>query len=357
MGSQVDGTVQMIELDGSAGGGSLVRTALALSALSGESVRIENIRGARSNPGLRPQHVAAVRVMAEICDADVSGAAVNARSMTFRPRELRGGTVDVDIGTAGSLPLLFDVVLPLSVGLDSALTLAATGGTDVKWSPSSAYFQRVKLPLLRRIGMGARVSFERTGFYPEGGGRARLRVEPSEIQPLALTERGAFEGAHIYSKASTDLEHRSVANRQADTAVQVLGDAGMEAVERHVTYVDTHSPGSAIGIELLYEHTRAGFDGLGERGKPSEAVGREAADAAVSFHNGPAVVDEHMADQLLVYLALGGGEMLIPRVTEHVRTGRRLIEAFGVDLSLDSRSDGSVRVRRSGCKDDLIPTG
>lgn len=338
----------MFTLDGSAGGGSLVRTALTLSALSGESFRIEDIRGARSNPGLRPQHLAAVRVMAEICDADVSGAVENVRSMEFWPGELQGGAVDVDIGTAGSLPLLFDVVLPLSMGLDSALTLAATGGTDVKWSPSSAYFERVKLPLLRRIGVDASVALERTGFYPKGGGRARLRVEPSEMQPLALTERGAFEGARVYSKASTALEQRSVADRQADTAVQVLGDAGMEVVERHVTYVETHSPGSAIGIELRYEHTRAGFDALGERGKPSEEVGREAADAAVSFDYGSAAVDAHMADQLLIYLALAGGEVLIPRVTEHVETGRRLLEAIGVGLSLSSQPEATVLVHRFG---------
>lgn len=337
----------MIELDGSKGGGSLVRTALTLSALWGTSIRIENIRGARPNPGLRPQHLAAVQAMAEVCDADVSGAAVEARSMTFEPRELHGGTIEVDIGTAGSMTLLFDALLPLAVGLEAPLLLTVTGGTDVKWSPSSAYFKHAKLPLLQQVGLNAEVSFERTGFYPAGGGKGLLRIEPSTLQPLKLTQRGAFEGARVYSKASAVLEKRSVADRQADAAIKALTDAGLEVVERAVSYPETESTGSAIGICLDYEHTTAGFDSLGERGKPAEEVGGAAAGKARAFYSGPASVDEHMADQLLVFLALGGGEVVIPHVTEHVETGRRLLEAYDVHVSLESRAGGTVLVRHT----------
>lgn len=335
----------MIELDGSEGGGSLVRTALTLSVLSGEPVQIENIRGGRSNPGLRPQHLAAVRVLAEVCDADVTGAALDARSISFSPGNLEGGLLEVDIGTAGSTTLLFDAVLPLAVGLEAPLTVAATGGTDVKWSPSAAYFEHAKLPLLERFGLNASVTFERTGFYPAGGGQGRLRLEPSSLRPLRLTERGSFRGARIDSKASRSLESRSVAARQADAAAAVLADRGLETRTRSVRSVDTHSTGSAIGVRLAYDHTVAGFDALGERGTSAEDVGRAAAREAVAFHESDAAVDEHMADQLLVFLALAGGMIAIPRRTEHVETGRALLEAFGVSVAFESRADGPIVAR------------
>lgn len=323
----------------------MVRTALTLSALLGEPFRIENIRGARPNPGLRPQHLTAVRAMADICDAQISGAEVDATSMTFRPGALEGGSVEVDIGTAGSITLLFDAVLPLATGLEGSLTISATGGTDVKWSPTAAYFEEVKLPLLEPFGLQASVSFDRTGFYPAGGGHGTLRLEPSSLQPIDLTDRGSYVGARISSKASRVLEQRSVAERQADAAAEVVSGADLEIREQSTAYVDTYSTGSSIGIELEYEDSRAGFDALGERGKPAEAVGRAAAEAALSFNAGRAAVDDHMADQLLVFLALAGGEVLIPRVTEHVETGRCLLAAFDVDIKLARQSDGTTLVR------------
>lgn len=332
----------MVELDGSQGGGGLVRTALTLAALTGEPFRIEEIRGARPNPGPRPQHLAAVRAVAQICDAEVTGNAQDSETLRFRPGALDGGSVAVDIGTAGSVTLLFDAVLPLAVGLDAPLSVTATGGTDVKWSPTAPYLQRVKLPLLRRFGLEATVEVDRTGFYPVGGGTATLRVAPSSLDPIVLSERGASVGACIFSKASTDLASRSVAERQATAAAEALAAQGVEIAERRVMSVDADSTGSALAIRLDYEETIAGFDALGERGKPAEEVGREAAEAARTFYAGSAAVDEHMADQLLVFLALAGGEASIPRVTDHVDTGRRLLSAFGTPVSAECRGDGTV---------------
>lgn len=334
----------MLELDGSAGGGQLLRSALTLSVLTGRPFRMTAIRDARPNPGLRPQHRAAIEAVAGACDADVSGAAVDSRAVTFRPGALEGGEVAVDIGTAGSVALLFDALLALALRLDDPFVAAARGGTDVKWSPTMGYYRGVKLPLLRRHGLAAALDHDRAGFYPAGGGTATLRLWPSSMEPLSLSDRGAFEGTRIHSKASMDLADREVAERQAAAAAEGLREAGLDPVERTVAYAETDSPGSALAVRADYGSAIAGFDALGERGKPAEDVAAEAVAAAREFADGTAAVDGHMADQLVVFLALVGGRVRVPRVTDHVETSIELLRRFGFEVSLDRSADGPVLV-------------
>lgn len=328
----------MIELDGSVGGGQLVRTALSLSVLTGESFRMRNVRGERSNPGLRPQHLAAVRVAADACDATVEGAEQGSESLAFRPDELTGGSVTTDVGTAGSIPLVFDTLLPFTMRLDEPLRATVRGGTDVKWAPPVDYFRRIKLALLRRYGLTASLSLVRSGFYPVGGGEVTLTMEPSELGSLSLAERGSLRAVRIYSTASASLEDRSVAGRQLEAAADRLDDAGVAPTDRVATYRRTDSPGSVIVLQFEYDGTLAGFSALGERGKPAEVVGEEAADAAVDWYRGAAVVDEHMADQLVVFLGLGGGEVCVPAITDHVETSIDLLRAFGLTVEVDDAS-------------------
>ncbi len=332
----------MLELDGSEGGGQLVRTALSLSALTGTAFEMSGIRGARSEPGLRPQHLTAVETVAAITDADVEGAEQGSEALTFDPAILRGGEYEAAIGTAGSLTLLFDAVLPLAAELDDPLTLHAKGGTDVKWSPPTDYYRRVKLPLLGRHGLWATVELRRRGFYPAGGGEATLRLAPSTPSSLALTERGPLAGARIYSVSSGGLADDDVAERQAGEARRLLEQAGVDVIERSVTYAATDSPGTALVVRLDFERSVAGFDALGEPGKPAESVAADAVEAALSFREGPGAVDAHLADQLLVPLALAGGEVAIPRVTDHVETSLDLLRAFGYDVDRRPGTDGTV---------------
>lgn len=352
----------MLELDGGDGGGQLVRTALSLAAVTGEGFRMENVRGGRSEPGLRPQHLAAVRAVAAACDATVEGAEPGAETLTVRPGDLGGGTVAVDVGTAGSLTLVFDALLPVATALEGPLSLAATGGTDVKWSPPVDYYRRVKLPLLRERGFAAAVDVDRRGFYPAGGGAATLRLYPTSPPPLAATDRGDLRGWRVYSVASTDLADGSVAERQAEAAAERLaagggedvatdGDAaadgeadGVPVVERTVTYADAASPGSAVVVRADCGATTAGFDALGERGRPAEAVGRAAADAALDFAAGGGAVDRHMADQVVVLLALVGGRVRVPALTDHVATNLEVVSAFGFDVAVEETDDGPVLV-------------
>lgn len=339
----------MLELDGSGGGGQLLRSALACSALTGQGFRMTGVRGGRSTPGLRPQHLAAVRAMAAICDADVDGDEQGSEAVAFRPGAIQPGEYEVDVGTAGSLTLLFDAVLPLATRIDAPLSLTATGGTDVRWSPPMDYLRRVKLPLLRRAGLGTAVDVDRRGFYPAGGGRATLRCWPSALSALDLAERGDRDGVRLYSTATTDLADADVAERQAATAADALAADGATVVERRASYVDAESPGSALVVRADYGNTAAGFDALGERGKPAEDVAREAVDAATGFHDGNAAVDEHLADQVLVLLGLGGGRVRIPAVTDHVESSLDLVGRFGLDVTVerDGEADGPLLVGRA----------
>jgi RNA 3'-terminal phosphate cyclase (ATP) len=325
----------MLEIDGGEGGGQLLRSGVALAALTGRAVRVSDIRGNRPEPGLKPQHLTAVETLAEVCDADLAGATAGSEEVTFDPGEPQGGRVEVDIGTAGSITLLFDAVLPVAAAIEEPLSVAVTGGTEVKWSPPLATYRAVKLPLVRRAGLHATVERHRTGFYPAGGGRATLQLAPSSPTPLALTDRGSLVGARIISRESRDLAKQTVAGRQAETARSQLQEAGVDVVEEVTATVVTPSAGSALTVALDYERTRAGFDALGEPGKPAEDVAGEAVEQALAFHEGRGVVDRHTADQLLVVLALAGGEMRIPEVTAHVESSLELLDAFGFDIELD----------------------
>lgn len=333
----------MIEIDGSAGGGQLLRTSLALSVITGVPIRLTAIRGGRSNPGLRPQHLAAVQLLADISDASVSDVDVGSDELEFDPGTPRSGTFEVNIGTAGSIPLLLDTILPLGMVLDAPLIVDAAGGTDVKWSPPLAYLRQVKLPLLRHHGLQAAIDVDRWGFYPKGGGRAKLHLAPSDLAPLILETTGQLSGARIYSKCSDDLADADVARRQTSAASDRLEAGNVPIIEHRTSIGDTRSSGSVIVVRVDFEHSVAGFDSLGERGKPAETVAEEAVDAALSFLSEPGAVDPHLADQLIVYLALAEGNVSIPTVTDHVDTSLDLLDSFGLDVDL-TQGDDSYRL-------------
>ncbi|WP_243700501.1 RNA 3'-terminal phosphate cyclase [Halorussus pelagicus] len=362
-------TDDLLELDGAAGGGQLLRTALSLSMVADRPFRMVNIRSDRPTPGLKPQHLAAVRAAARLCDAEVEGGEQGTEELTFRPGSPTGGELSVDIGTAGSVTLLFDALLPVALRLDRPLAVTATGGTDVKWSPTTDHYRRVKLPLVRETGVLATVERDRPGFYPAGGGEATLWLAPasrSDLRELDLTERGDLTGVRILSTASADLADADVAERQAASAAKRLREAEsvpdeISVTERTVSSVESASPGSALAVVLNYEETTAGFDALGEQGKAAERVGNEAAERALAFLergadragcaasgavdsvDSPAeagatpAVDSHTADQLVVFLALAGGQIAIPEVTNHVETCVALVNEFGYSVAIEER--------------------
>lgn len=344
----------MNEIDGAAGGGQVVRTAVALSALTGEPVRVENVRGDRDTPGLRPQHVAAVRAAAALSDADVDGAEEGSETLTFDPGPARATDVAVDVGTAGSVALVLDAVLPLATALDGTATVTVAGGTDVEWAPPVAYHRQVKLPLLAGAGLDAELAVEDRGFYPVGGGEVTLTLSPSSLSPLAFDERGPLRRLEVYSTADESLSGADVAERQAAAAVR-QADAGVALelddvpVGTVAAYDDADSPGSSVTVVAVYEHTRAGFTALGEKGKPSEDVAAEAVADFQRFHDGTGAVDRHMADQLTVFQAVAGGRVLAPELTAHVETNLAVVETFGYAFDVEERADGVV-IERSASR-------
>lgn len=332
----------MLTVDGREGGGQLLRTALSLSVVTDTAFEIEGIRGSRPEPGLKPQHLAAVETLAEFCDAAVEGAAPGAASLTFEPGDRRRTALAREMDTAASVTLLFDTLLPVAAVADEPLGLAAAGGTDVKWSPTVAHHRRVKLPLLSRWGLDAAVDLARTGFYPAGGGRATLSVEPWSPVAAELVTRGDLDRVEVYSTASETLAAAAVADRQADHAVEELEAAGLPATVERAAYVETRSPGSSLLLRGVYDETLVGVDALGERGRPSEAVAEGAVERFLSVHRTGAPVDDHVADQVMVVLALAGGRVRIPRVTDHVETNLALLRAFDCEVSLDRDGEGAV---------------
>ncbi|RDZ43911.1 RNA 3'-terminal phosphate cyclase [Haloferax sp. Atlit-10N] len=341
----------MRRLDGREGGGQPLRTALALSVVTGEPFEMTNVRGNRSTPGLKAQHVACVSVAAAVSNADVAGDEVGSSTLRFSPRNVRADPVEAAVGTAGSATLVCETLLPAAVALDDPLSLTVTGGTDVRWSPPADYLRYAKRPLCSAFGVEFGVSVPRRGFYPAGGGTLSLRIEPAEPTPVELTRRAEPDELRVYSVASESLADAAVAERQVEGVRDALAEAGVDLpIRSSVSSVESDSPGSAVVVVARGgEDERggdgsaslvAGFDAYGERGTPAETVGSRAADSLLDWLGGDAPVDRHMADQLLVWVALAGGRVRIPAVTDHVRTNLGVIRAFGYDVSLRAGEDG-----------------
>ncbi len=318
----------MIQIDGSQGegGGQIVRTATSLSAYTGKPVQIKNIRAGRSNPGLRPQHVKGVETLEELCSAEVDGASVGSKELTFCPVELEPKDMEVDIGTAGSVTLLIQSIMPSLIGCKKDLEIKIKGGTDVKWSPPVDYTRSVLLPLLQNHGYDASLEVKRRGFYPKGGGEVVFRFRGSDIEEFDLVDRGDIQGIEGVSYASEHLKDAEVAERQAGAARKRLGEEFEMTPKIKTEYCNSRCPGSGTQIRLKTENSVIGGNAIGEKGKPSEKVGREAAEDLI--RNSKRVVDRYAADQLVPFLGISGGQINVSEKTGHSRTNIKITEKF-----------------------------
>jgi RNA 3'-phosphate cyclase len=323
----------LMEIDGGqkSGSGTILRLAVALAAIKGEPLHICNIRRNRPQPGLKPQHLEAVLTVARLCDAELRGATLNSRELWFTPRKIRGGRIEAEIGTAGSIPMLLTAVLPICAFAESAVDLHITkGGTDVQHSPTVNYLRFVLLPTLKRMGLNANLIVHKYGYYPKGNGEATLTVEPCEaLKPLRLESFGNITSITGLS-VCTFLADRKVAERQAKAASDFLKARGYRANIEVLD--DTSNPlqkGSSI---VLWAETNAGVvlgaDAIGELRKPSEAVGTEAAEKLLAEIQARPTVDTHLADMLIPYIALAKGKSayLTRMLSEHLETNIWLVE-------------------------------
>jgi RNA 3'-terminal phosphate cyclase (ATP) len=327
----------MLNIDGSTmeGGGQIVRTSVALSAVTGTPVRIERIRGGRERPGLAPQHCSAVKAVAGLCGATVLGCSPGSRVLEFIPGTQVYRDQEVDIGTAGSIPLVLQAWLP--VALRHGASLLIRGGTEVQKSPTIDYFSRVFLAAIRRCGGDVGVEVHQRGYYPAGGGTVRIVVGRSALSPLELPPE---QSRGIVSCSSNLPEH--VAARQAASAADRL--TRYTGLDYPVTF-DRRS-GPSTGTSCTVWHGSKGGVALGRRGLPAEEVGHTAADALIEELELPGDADRHMADQLMMYAALYGGHFTTSRLTLHSQTMCWLLERFGLSLKITEKQSGETEVRR-----------
>ena len=334
---------RLITVDGShgEGGGQIIRTALALSAATGQGFEINGIRSRRPQPGLRPQHLAAVRAATLACRAKVSGAFDGSQELRFEPGPVVAGEFDFEIATAGALTLVLQtVLLPLATAPGPS-RIAITGGTHVPWSPSYHYLANHWAVVVRNLGLDLSFRLERAGFYPRGGGLAHAEVKPRVRpgSPLFIEERGQL----VVVRGTSGAAHRrnQVAERQQKAVRARLWEARRLEVAWSVQAPPAASPGSYVLLEAVFEKTRAAFGFLGERGVPAETVGDRAARALLKFLDGEGAVDPHLADQLVVPLALaGGGRVTTSQVTAHLETVAEVVTLFGVPARISGRRGG-----------------
>jgi len=337
----------MIELDGAEAGGQFVRTAVALSTLTGKPVRIRNIRGSRPQPGLKVQHLEGIRSMAELCDAEVIGLALGSSELEFKPKKLVAKDIVVKIATAGSIGLVLQALLIPASQLPKPIKIKFDGGgTFGKWAPSPYYMQHVLFPLL---GDKTQINVIRDGFYPKGGALVEVNVSPLKLKPLNLTEKGKVKKITCLSIASSGLRERKVAERQAETAEKMLVEKLGVKPEIIIKYVDSVSAGTGL---LLFAESNSvlGGDALGEPRKKAEDVAAEAVNNLLfEVENG--AVDRHAGDMLLPYMAIAGsGKIFVSQITHHMLMNISVIEKFlPVKFSIDGEKGkpGIISVNRA----------
>jgi RNA 3'-phosphate cyclase len=338
----------VLELDGARGegGGQVLRTALACSAITRQPFRITNLRANRPEPGLRPQHVAVAQAFASLTGGRVAGAEVGAMTLAFEPGPMAGGELRADIGTAGSIPLFVQALLPALARSGSFWRISVTGGTDGKWAPPFDYLARVHVDTLERLGWRPRVKLVRRGWYPRGGGAAVLEAGPWDPKPFALERTG--EPFRLQGRVAMSNLPDHVGARVRTSALERLAEDGFTKAEIDVTGMPALDAGVAVTLWADDGRCRLGASALGERGVPSEQVGRAAADDLLAELRGGGSVDARAADQLMIYAALAAAQgpctYTTREATPHARTNAEVLASFLPVSIAFAPAAGAVRV-------------
>jgi len=321
----------LLEIDGSMmeGGGQLLRMATTYSAVLGEPIRVLNIRAGRKPSGLKPQHLKTLEAAAEISGADLKGGKVNSNEIEFYPRHIKGGKYKYDIGTAGSISLFLQCVIPISAFAEEPVEISIRGGTAVKWSPPVSFLSHVVWEAFREMGLECNLEIKRHGFYPKGGGEVSATIKNN-------TNIWCFNPPHRDIKTIRGISicgklPAHVAERQAKSASNQLLEEGFSTdiqVESLNEKAEPYSPGSVI--TLWTEDMYLGADSLGEKGKPAEIVGKEAAVSLIRQIKTGAEVDLHTCDHLILpcSLARGTSDFKTSKLTLHTLTAIELAEIF-----------------------------
>jgi RNA 3'-terminal phosphate cyclase (ATP) len=331
----------MIQIDGSVGegGGQVLRSALTLSVVTGKGMRIVKIRKKRSSPGLRPQHLQAVRAAAEVCGAELKGDSLGSEEIQFTPREIRSGRYHFSIPTAGSTSLVLQTVfLPLTLAKrPSQVTIQ--GGTHVKWSPCYHYLDWQWLFYMKRVGYKGEVSLTKAGYYPKGGGEIQAAIEPVKGgNPLQVVERGKLIQIRGLSAVTNLPDH--ITRRMRDRVVSRLG-GHYPLNDIRIKEIQGHGQGAFIVLLVEFENSQACYFSLGERGKRAEVVADEVVDQVLAFLATDGCIDTYLGDQLLLPLALVSepSQLRVPEITAHLVTNAKIIQQF---IPVEFEMDGDL---------------
>lgn len=349
-----------IQLDGSIleGGGQLLRVAVALSAVTRQPIQVDKIRLRREKPGLRHQHLAAVKAVAELVDADVSGLEVGSESITFKPKRSTEINLHVDIGTAGSTTLVLQALMPALAFAPDRIFVTLSGGTNNPLAPSTDYMKHVLIPCLRLLGYKCQVELERRGFYPRGGGEVKIESRPASLlKPLQLTAPGTVSNIKIFSYSCQLPSH--ITERMVSAASSKLHDSGFEVTKTEIEARRMGDPKCSVdpgcGLLIVVEYASgafAGFDGLGEKGLPAEKVAEEVSSRALEHLLTQAQVERHLCDQLLIWMSLASGvsEIRTSELTRHSLTCMEVARMLlGVEFEVLGNLGEAATIRCKGC--------
>jgi len=339
-----------ITIDGSfgEGGGQIVRSSLALSLVTGRPFTIDNIRAGRKKPGLMRQHLTAVEAAKTIGSAEVEGAAIGSRRLSFRPTGITPGDYHFSVGTAGSTTLVLQTVLPALIVADGPSKLTLEGGTHNPFAPPFDFLQKTYLPLLESMGPSVTATLKRPGFYPAGGGRIEVSVRPVDsLDPLQLDQRGEIISRRVRAIVANLPRH--IAQRECDA---IAAKTGWDEACFSVEEADgSHGPGNAIMIDIESPNLTEVFTGFGRIGVKAERIASTVLQDARRYIKADVPVGEYLADQLMLPLAIGawqgsvngthgGGTFRTLRLSMHAKTHLRIIKAF-LDVEAKATEQGS----------------
>jgi RNA 3'-terminal phosphate cyclase (ATP) len=321
--------METIHTDGSLGegGGQVLRTSLTLAAITGRRLVIDNIRANRPKPGLGKQHLACVEAASAICNAKCSGAEIGSKTLDFEPGKIKGGDYNFDIGSAGSASLVIQTVLPVLFCADAQSTVTVTGGTHNPWAPPFDFVKESFLPVIACMGFKTDCKLLRFGFYPAGGGKIIFEVQPKRAdagEPLDLRE------AIVQPKISATIYTSRLPIHIAEKQRKLLLDTGLdfEAIE-HINVADSIGAGNCAVIRIIDKNRTTIFTGFGSKGKPSEKVIAEVVEQATAFLESGTAVDSHLADQVLIYMAMQKtGRFTTNEISSHLETNIEVIKQF-----------------------------
>jgi len=351
--------METVFVDGSMGegGGQILRTSLALACITGRNLHIENIRAARRKPGLARQHLICLRAASEICGGQCKGAAIGSQILDFQPGPIRSGDFSFDIGSAGSASLVIQTILPALFLADKPSTVTVTGGTHNPWAPPFDFLAETFLPAIRTAGFDAECKLEKYGFFPAGGGKITLDVQPRHRIPNQTIDFcQPMDNIQIHARIYTAILPAHIAQRQKKLLLQ--SKLKFKSIE-HIEVTDSDGPGNCIMIRLVAASggslkaegfgdgnpRTTVFTAFGQKGKPSETVVDEVVSLAEDFlHNSPAV-DRFSADQFLIYMAISkAGCYTTNELSTHLTTNIETIKKFlPVDFKTEHR-DGIYRI-------------